>query len=84
MLQFDPNKRVDVEGALSHRYFEGLHAPDDEPVAKSKVDWSFDNFKPTKRSLQNYVYVECAKFHPDILPRDKDTFVERSAQQLLL
>ncbi|KAK9173615.1 Protein kinase domain protein [Cryptosporidium meleagridis] len=34
------------------------------------IDWSFDNFEPTKRLLQNKVYEEIADFHPEILIRD--------------
>ncbi|KAH8741380.1 MAP kinase [Cryptosporidium ryanae] len=34
------------------------------------IDWSFDNFEPTKRLLQNKVYEEIADFHPEILLRD--------------
>ena len=71
MLTFDPYKRITVEDALGHKYFETLHAPNEEPVAMTAVDWSFDNFKPSKRILQNFVYLESAKFHPDILARDR-------------
>merc|ERR1719498_1739012 len=33
MLRFDPYSRIDVQEALEHPYFEGLHTPEDEPVA---------------------------------------------------
>jgi mitogen-activated protein kinase 1/3 len=71
MLAFDPNKRIPVEDALAHRYFETLHSPSEEPVANFLIDWSFDNFKPSKRILQNFVYGEAAKFHPEIIQRDR-------------
>lgn len=71
MLTFNPHRRISVEDALEHKYFEGLHSKEDEPVAQSQVDWKFDSFKPTKKLLQNLVYAECAKFHPDIINRDR-------------
>lgn len=70
MLTFDPTKRADVQECLTLQYFATLHMEDDEPVADTPVDWAFDKFTPTKRLLQNYIYSECAKFHPDILRRD--------------
>jgi len=77
MITFDPTKRADVKEALTLKYFETLHMEDDEPVSDTAVDWSFDNFTPTKRLLQNYIYVECAKFHPEIVKRDKDLLASR-------
>jgi len=77
MLTFDPTKRADVVECLSMPYFETLHMVDDEPVATNPVDWAFDKFTPTKRLLQNYVYTECAKFHPAILGRDSKLLATR-------
>lgn len=77
MLTFDPTRRADVKECLNLPYFETLHMEDDEPVADSAVDWAFDKFTPTKRLLQNYVYVECAKFHPDIVARDSKLLASR-------
>jgi len=77
MLSFDPTKRADVKECLNLKYFETLHMEDDEPVSDAPVDWAFDKFTPTKRLLQNYVYSECAKFHPDILKRDAKLLATR-------
>jgi len=77
MLTFDPTKRADVKQCLCLKYFETLHMEDDEPVSDCPVDWAFDKFTPTKRLLQNYIYAECAKFHPDILKRDKELLPSR-------
>lgn len=83
MLTFNPNRRIGVEEALDHRYFDGLHSKEDEPVAESQVDWKFDSFKPTKKLLQNLVYAECAKFHPDILQRDKQYLAWSGVEKVL-
>uniref|UniRef100_A0A0G4H4Z4 Protein kinase domain-containing protein n=1 Tax=Chromera velia CCMP2878 TaxID=1169474 RepID=A0A0G4H4Z4_9ALVE len=70
MLMFDPNQRITVEEALRHPYFEGLHNPSDEFRAPNRIEWSFDDFVPTKRELMNRVYAEAAKFHPEVYLRD--------------
>ena len=31
MLEWNPSKRISVDEALKHQYFEGLHEPSDEP-----------------------------------------------------
>jgi len=82
MLKFNPVTRADVTQCLELPYFEHLHMPDDEPVAKGKVDWAFDKFTPTKRLLQNYIYMECAQFHPDIKARDKALLASRGIDKL--
>lgn len=83
MLTFDPTKRLDVPACLELKYFESLHMPDDEPCAERPVDWAFDKFTPTKRLLQNYVYIECARFHPDILERDRSLLPSRHIDKLV-
>ena len=83
MLSFDPFKRISVEDSLSSKYFESLHSPNEEPIAAAPVDWAFDNFKPTKRILQNYVYVESVRFHPEIAFRDRATLAKSGLDLLL-
>jgi len=65
MLLFNPDKRYTVEECLAHPYLEGLHNPDDEPVCEEPFDWTVDNFEPTKELLQNIVYEEACKYHPN-------------------
>lgn len=73
MLRFDPTVRVEVKDALRLPYFNGNG--DVEKVIASdmrlgKVDWSFDAFEPTRALLQKYIYLECARFHPELLEAD--------------
>ncbi|OII74270.1 uncharacterized protein cubi_01114 [Cryptosporidium ubiquitum] len=86
MLSFNPRKRITADEALSHPYFNGINVNSEYNSPKSSniggvkfssnsgttnsIDWSFDNFEPTKRLLQNKVYEEIADFHPEILIRD--------------
>lgn len=83
MLTFNPVKRATVQVALALPYYGSLHMPDDEPCAEHPVDWAFDKFTPTKRLLQNYIYVECARFHPEIQKRDEKLLAARGIDQLL-
>jgi len=83
MLTFHPVHRVEVPQAILLKYFETLHMPDDEPVAEKPVDWAFDKFTPTKRLLQNYIYAEVCRFHPDIAQRDAKLLPSRGIDKLL-
>jgi mitogen-activated protein kinase 1/3 len=83
MLTFNPTKRATVPDCLVLPYFETLHMPDDEPVAETPVDWAFDKFTPTKRLLQNYIYKECAAFHPEIVKRDEKLLASRGIDKIL-
>jgi len=73
MLKFDPAVRISVNDALRLKYFESLFEEEDmeHDTRKSPIDWSFDNFEPTKQLLQNYIYCECASYNPEIVERDR-------------
>jgi len=70
LLELHPVKRATVQEALALPYFAALHMPEDEPTAEKLIDCAFDKLDPTKRLLQNQIYVECAEFRPDIYTRD--------------
>jgi len=71
---------------LRLRYFENLFEEEDleHDTRQTLVDWSFDNFEPTKPLLQNYVYCECASFHPEIVERDKSLLPKRGIDEKML
>eukprot|EP00927_Polykrikos_kofoidii_P079877 TRINITY_DN76707_c0_g1_i1.p1 TRINITY_DN76707_c0_g1~~TRINITY_DN76707_c0_g1_i1.p1 ORF type:complete len:401 (+),score=78.43 TRINITY_DN76707_c0_g1_i1:115-1317(+) len=73
LLRFNPSKRANVQDALRLKYFEAHFEEEDleYDTRESPVDWSFDDFEPTKRLLQNFIYCECASFHPEIMERDR-------------
>jgi len=71
MLRFDPNGRLTASEALRHPYLEGHHCEEDEIVAPSHMDWSFDYVPQEPGRLQHLVYMEAAALHPDILERDR-------------
>lgn len=43
MLVIDPDKRISAEEALEHPYLAVYHDPNDEPVAETMFDWSFQD-----------------------------------------
>jgi len=83
MLTFSPEKRKHVEELLELPYYEELHQPDDEPTAEHTFDWAFDKFTPTKRLLQNFLYLECCDFYSDIVERDSELLDSRGISGLL-
>lgn len=83
MITFHPVRRATVQEAIDLPYYHDIHMPDDEPTADHPVDWAFDDFTPTKRLLQNHLYLECAAFHPDIIARDEELFAARGIDKLL-
>jgi len=71
MLCFNPAARVDVVEALRLPYFNLAEGDVEKAIVPlGKIDWSFDDFKPTRALLQEYIYLECARFHPELLEYD--------------
>ncbi|GAB9474283.1 Cmgc/mapk protein kinase [Globisporangium polare] len=65
MLVFDPAKRISVEEALEHPYLDSLHNAEDEPVAESVFSFDFEKEELTKTRLQELIFEEICKFHPE-------------------
>lgn len=63
MLTFSPLKRYTVEQCIAHPYFEGLHDPDQEPVANTKFDYNFDEGEITKEKIRTMIYEQSMKYH---------------------
>jgi mitogen-activated protein kinase 1/3 len=82
MLRFDPVARCEALDAMRLPFFEQLHqeAEVESNLHVDKVDWSFDDFEPTRELLQKRIYDECVAFNPEILQRDRDLLC---IQQLL-
>eukprot|EP00930_Biecheleria_cincta_P032354 TRINITY_DN22452_c0_g1_i1.p1 TRINITY_DN22452_c0_g1~~TRINITY_DN22452_c0_g1_i1.p1 ORF type:complete len:494 (-),score=49.74 TRINITY_DN22452_c0_g1_i1:213-1634(-) len=59
MLVLDPSKRPAVIECMRLPCFEGIYQPaDEQQVAPGLMDWSFDEPKPTLRSLQTFLRAE--------------------------
>ena len=68
MLEIHPHKRITVDEALKHPFFEQLHNPADEPVSSRSFDFSFENEKLHRLRLQELIWKEVADFRPSCLP----------------
>jgi len=64
MLTFNPNRRIRVEEALAHPYFEQYYDPEDEPVAQEpfKSDMELDDLP--REGLKKLIYEETGNFRP--------------------
>ncbi|OEH77535.1 CMGC MAPK family protein [Cyclospora cayetanensis] len=89
LLAFNPSKRITALEALRHPYFKGLYCQEDEPKATQPMDWSFDNFRPTKRcGKQGEGFMRFA--HQPVAPKQQQLLQQRLhfstclAQQQLL
>lgn len=68
MLEIHPRKRIKVEESLAHPFHAQLHNPEDEPVAESTFDFSFENEKLVRLRLQELIWREAGDFRPSCLP----------------
>lgn len=68
MLEIHPNKRLTIDHALQHPFFEALHNPADEPVSSRPFDFSFENEKLHRVRLQELIWEEVGDFRPFALP----------------
>lgn len=84
LLQWDPSSRPTAADALGHAYLCSYRRETTTPPAEEACggvrasgerppepfDWSFDVFVPTSCAVKERLYIECARFHPEILERD--------------
>jgi mitogen-activated protein kinase 1/3 len=68
MLEIHPQKRINVNLALKHPFFQQLHNPADEPVSSRPFDFSFENEKLHRVRLQELIWEEVGSFRPSCLP----------------
>eukprot|EP00927_Polykrikos_kofoidii_P062685 TRINITY_DN57492_c0_g1_i1.p1 TRINITY_DN57492_c0_g1~~TRINITY_DN57492_c0_g1_i1.p1 ORF type:complete len:587 (+),score=76.74 TRINITY_DN57492_c0_g1_i1:256-1761(+) len=71
LLTIDPTQRISAADAISHRYIAHLKDSYEDIPAPGPFVWDFDHFEPTKEALQERIYSECARMHPEILARDQ-------------
>ena len=65
MLTIDPNRRISVDEALSHPYFESIRSIDDETVASQVFNFEFENETLDKKALQQCIWDDMLTFHPE-------------------
>jgi mitogen-activated protein kinase 7 len=55
MLQFHPDDRISVEGALRHPYLKDFHGQMSEPFSKSLFDFSFEQHEDNSEMTESEV-----------------------------
>lgn len=77
MLEIHPSKRMSIDEALKHPFFELLHNADDEPTSRRPFDFTFENEKLHRNRLRHLIWEEVGDFRayalPAAQPRDKQT-----------
>ncbi|CAM9374428.1 unnamed protein product, partial [Ectocarpus fasciculatus] len=65
MLEFSPETRISVEDALKHPFMQSYHTGSDEPSADFEFCFSFEAEVPTKHRLQELMWEEMRRYHPE-------------------
>lgn len=68
MLEVHPKKRIGVDQALKHPFFEPLYNPDDEPESRRVFDFGFEDEKLHRNRLRQLIWEETGDFRPYALP----------------
>lgn len=64
MLEFDPTKRITVEGALAHSYLASMHDPSDEPICPTPFTYDLEEHNLTEGKIRELIYKEALLFNP--------------------
>jgi len=66
MLTFNPDKRITVEQALRHPYFENLFDPADLTLENAKpFDFDFEHWQLEPAVIKELIWKEILAYHPD-------------------
>lgn len=65
LLVFDPSKRITIEDAISHEFFNDLHWDEDEPVTNpvDSYDFDFEKYELTLEELKDEILEEIKLYH---------------------
>jgi len=79
MLKFDPDKRITVEKALKHKYFDDLpYEEDEKPEPVCKFDFDFEDKDLNTEELRELILQEIMLYHDqkllDEYEKDKEIY----------
>ncbi|PIO57491.1 hypothetical protein TELCIR_21095 [Teladorsagia circumcincta] len=63
LLTFNPQKRIDIDQALAHSYFEQYHDPTDEPVCEEPFTYEMELDDLPKEKLKELIWQETEAYH---------------------
>jgi serine/threonine protein kinase len=81
MLEFNPLKRITVDGALKHPYLASLHCEDDEPTCPAPFDFAFETQVQGRESLRRLMWEQVAEVHPEVRRREAE--LQQQQQQAM-
>lgn len=68
LLKFDPDKRITIEQAMKHPYFDGLPGEfEEKPVPVSKFDFQFEDQDLTPQDIREMILHEILLYHDNNL-----------------
>lgn len=71
MLKFDPDKRITIENAMKHKYFDNLPVEVEEPAEPiSKFDFEFEDMDLSTTELRDMILHEIMLYHEQKLLDD--------------
>lgn len=89
LLAFDPRKRLTIERALAHPFFQDFHCSADEPVRPpvDELEFDFEGESLSKTQLKQLIYNEIALHYGSTLKKNsnmcsRDTLDEHSESHL--
>jgi mitogen-activated protein kinase 7 len=78
MLKFDPDKRISVEEAMKHKYFDDLPKDADEKVEPvSKFDFEFEDQDLNTNELRDLILYEIMLYHDQSILDEYDKAKEQ-------
>lgn len=71
MLKFDPDKRISIENAMKHKYFDNLPVEEEEKAESvSKFDFEFEDLDLSTNELRDMILHEIMLYHDQKLLDD--------------
>jgi serine/threonine protein kinase len=80
LLEKVPTRRISAAEAIAHDYLSALRDDAGETTARQQFSWDFDQFELSTQALKDRIYVECVRFHPEIVARDAKWLSARGFQ----
>nr|CDJ91932.1 Serine threonine protein kinase-related domain containing protein [Haemonchus contortus] len=79
LLTFNPQKRIDIDQALAHPYFEQYHDPTDEPVCEEPFTYEMELDDLPKDKLKELIWQETESYNVRVQREAAEAAAEESA-----
>lgn len=83
LLKFEPEKRISLEEAMKHPYFDGMpEVLDDKPEPVMRIDFDFDDQELSMQDYRNLILHETLLYHDERLLNQYDKDKELYRKEL--